>query len=162
MVYKIMIRYWKEQDLNGSSVEEWARKQIKWLLENKKKFIQKNYEDGTKEAKFTYTPYGMKCMEAAAKRVPLTFDRKEIMMTCACQVDRIAIAVMIVYILWFLAKDKKSKRVSIFDVGELFLSDISKEQWHMAWEEQKYISASGSLENMLDNESFIESLKFDE
>lgn len=148
--------------MNGSSVEEWARKQIKWLLENKKKFIQKNYEDGTKEAKFTYTPYGMKCMEAAAKRVPLTFDRKEIMMTCACQVDRIAIAVMIVYILWFLAKDKKSKRVSIFDVGELFLSDISKEQWHMAWEEQKYISASGSLENMLDNESFIESLKFDE
>jgi hypothetical protein len=150
--YKIL------KELKPCSVEEWAKKQIEWLIETKETYIN---QDKDKATKIDLNPYGYRLMMLAARRVPFKMD-KDTMVICATQVDRIAIAVMIVHILWTITKLTQNKKVLPAHAQTLFLSNISDEQWHQAWEEQKYWNPeTKSLENMLDNDDLKKSLMED-
>jgi hypothetical protein len=148
--------------LNGHSVEEWCERQMEWIRKRKQS-CETPKDDVLSENSNCLDEileYKQNLMFAALSRVPIAFQDERVLNICAIHVDRIAIAVMISYLLWYDATKRNTMEVTAEDADKLLGFISTEEDWHRAWEDQKFIPESGgALANMLDVEEYAQSLK---
>jgi hypothetical protein len=160
-------KYLQEKELTEHSVEDWCEKQVEWLTKLTEYTKNNQYEKGLIS---NYVRIGLKdyyrfngsfpddYLFLTLKRVPIKLDARSRIL-CTYSVDRFGTAVMITYILWYYAKKLGKVKLTYKDVKDLFFCCPTEEQWHEAWEEQKFIGKGGFMGNILDEERCAKSLE---
>lgn len=162
----------KEEDLTEHSVEDWCKEQIGWLKhsveavegdqdwEDQMNRTIRLIVDGTEDGK-DYKSAAANLLCNVLSHTPLAVELDAIAM-CTVHVDRPAIAVMIVCILWYEAKQRGSYDVFTEDVKPLLYGKTSPDEWRVPWESQKYVTKDKRLKNLLDKDACFKSLRFKE
>jgi hypothetical protein len=164
-----MNQYIHEKELKPSSVEHWCRQQVGWLEESVKACEKdEEWKDKINQYIRLYSTDVLDRLHNDAAlillrllgKTPLAVEMEAIIM-CASHIDRPAIGVMIICLLWYEAKLRNDYLIYREDVEHLFFGKTTPDQWKDAWESQKFVTKDKRLDNMLDWDLCFQSLFFE-